>query len=138
MRGRVRARCQGVSPGWGDGSCRGRDRVRRDRGSDRRRLRTGRAGGGGFSNYDRIYGSFAGVIVFALWMWIASMALLVGVEFDAEVERIRELRAGMPAETQVQLPLRDAARIGKVVRNDRADAAEARRIREDSTDAGQG
>ncbi|MDQ0644274.1 YihY/virulence factor BrkB family protein [Microbacterium murale] len=82
-----------------------------------------------FSNYDRVYGSFAGVIVFALWMWIANMALLVGVEFDTELERIRELRAGVPAETQVQLPLRDAGRIAKVVRKDRADAADARRIR---------
>lgn len=85
---------------------------------------------GNFANYDRIYGSFAGIIVFALWMWIANIALLVGVEFDAEVVRIRQLRDGMPAETQVQLPLRDASRIAKVVRNDRADVAEARRIRE--------
>ncbi len=88
----------------------------------------------GFSNYDRIYGSFAGVIVFALWMWIANMALLVGVEFDAEVERIRELHAGVHAERQVQLPLRDASRIAKVVRNDRADEAKARRIRVEETD----
>lgn len=85
---------------------------------------------GNFADYDRVYGSFAGIIVFALWMWIANMALLVGVEFDAEAERIRELRDGVPAETQVQLPLRDASRIAKVVRNDRADVAEARRIRQ--------
>lgn len=82
-----------------------------------------------FANYERVYGSFAAVIVFALWMWIANMALLVGVEFDTELERIRELRRGVPAETQVQLPLRDASRIAVVVRKDRADVAEARRIR---------
>ncbi|WP_206477035.1 YihY/virulence factor BrkB family protein [Microbacterium sp. KRD172] len=90
----------------------------------------------GFSNYDRIYGSFAGVIVFALWMWIANMALLVGVEFDAEVERIRELRAGVPAETQVQLPLRDARRIAQTVHRDRTDEARARRIRADEEEPG--
>lgn len=84
---------------------------------------------GNFADYDRVYGSFAGIIVFALWMWIANMALLVGVEFDAEAERIRELRDGVPAETQIQLPLRDASRIAKVVHNDRSDVAEARRIR---------
>ncbi|MCE7482992.1 MULTISPECIES: YihY/virulence factor BrkB family protein [Microbacterium] len=82
-----------------------------------------------FANYERVYGSFAGVIVFALWMWIANMALLVGVQFDTELERVRELRRGVPAETQVQLPLRDASRIAAVVRNDRADTAKARRIR---------
>lgn len=90
----------------------------------------------GFSNYDRIYGSFAGVIVFALWMWIANMALLVGVEFDAEVERIRELRAGVPAETQVQLPLRDARRIAQTVHRDRTDEARARRIRAEEEEPG--
>ena len=62
------------------------------------------------------------------------MALLVGVEFDAEVERIRELHAGVHAERQVQLPLRDASRIAKTVRNDRADEAKARRIRVERTD----
>lgn len=88
----------------------------------------------GFSSYERIYGSFASIIVFALWMWIANMALLIGVEFDAEMERIRELRSGVPAETQVQLPLRDATRIVKVVRNDRADAAKAHAIRAEAAD----
>lgn len=90
-----------------------------------------------FANYERVYGSFAGIIVFALWMWIANMALLVGVEFDTELERIRELRRGVPAETQVQLPLRDARRIAVVVRKDRADVAAARRIRAEETHDGQ-
>lgn len=87
---------------------------------------------GNFADYDRVYGSFAGMIVFALWIWIANMALLVGVEFDTEAERIRELHDGVPAETQVQLPLRDADRIAVVARNDSADVAEARRIRQDA------
>lgn len=82
-----------------------------------------------FSNYERVYGQVAGVIVFALWMWIANMSLLVGVEFDAEVERVCELRDGVPAETQVQLPLRDALRIATTVRKDREGVAEVRRIR---------
>lgn len=88
----------------------------------------------GFADYERVYGSFAGIIVFALWVWIANMALLVGVEFDAEMERVRELRQGVPAETQVQLPLRDAERIAEVVRGDRADAADAHRIRTEAAD----
>lgn len=82
-----------------------------------------------FADYDRIYGTFAGVIIFALWLWIANMALLVGAEFDAEVERVRQLQADIPAETQVQVPLRDARRIAKNVRRDRKEEARARRIR---------
>ncbi|HWK78199.1 YihY/virulence factor BrkB family protein [Microbacterium sp.] len=81
------------------------------------------------ADYDRLYGAFAGVIIFALWLWIANMAILVGAEFDAEVERVRQLQAGIPAETQVQVPLRDARRIAKSVRGDRREEARARRIR---------
>lgn len=82
-----------------------------------------------FADYDRLYGAFAGVIVFALWLWIANMAILVGAEFDAEVQRVRQLLAGVPAETQVQVPLRDARRIAQSVRSDREEEAKARRIR---------
>jgi len=40
-----------------------------------------------FASYDRTCGSFAGVIVFVLWLGIANLALLFGAEFDAELER---------------------------------------------------
>ncbi|MDC5698738.1 YihY/virulence factor BrkB family protein [Intrasporangium calvum] len=60
----------------------------------------------GFSNYDKTYGSLAGVIVFLLWMWLMNLALLFGAEVDAEMERGRELQAGMPAAEDIQLPPR--------------------------------
>jgi len=82
-----------------------------------------------FADFDRLYGAFGSIIVFALWLWITNMAMLVGAVFDAELERVRELQAGIPAETQVQVPLRDASRIAKSVRQDRKDEAEARDIR---------
>lgn len=82
-----------------------------------------------FADYDRLYGAFGGIIVFALWLWIANIAILVGAEFDVELERVRELQAGIPAETQVQVPLRDASRIAKSVREDRKEATQARDIR---------
>lgn len=81
------------------------------------------------ADYGRLYGAFAGVVVFALWLWIANMAILVGAEFDAEVERVRQLQAGIPAEKQVQVPLRDARRIADAVRKDRAEEKRARDIR---------
>ncbi|NHA68865.1 YihY/virulence factor BrkB family protein [Phycicoccus flavus] len=67
----------------------------------------------GFSHYDRTYGSLAGVVVFLLWLWITNLALLFGAELDAELERGRELQAGIPAEETVQLPLRDDRGIRK-------------------------
>jgi len=83
-----------------------------------------------FSNYDRTYGSFAGVIVFLLWLWIANCALLFGAEVEAELERGRELQAGIAAEEQIQLPPRDTRRIDKAAKQEQKDVEEGRRIRE--------
>ncbi len=39
-----------------------------------------------FANYDKTYGSIAGVIVLLFWMWISSLVLLLGAELNAFVE----------------------------------------------------
>jgi membrane protein len=83
-----------------------------------------------FSNYDRTYGSLAGVIIFLLWIWIANIALLFGAEFDAELERGRQLQAGIAAEEDIQLPPRDTRKSDKASEKERKDVAEGRRIRE--------
>jgi membrane protein len=83
-----------------------------------------------FSNYDRTYGSFGGVIVFLLWVWLANCALLFGAEFDAEMERGRELQAGIEAEEDIQLPPRDTRKSDKAAEKEQKDIAEGRRIRE--------
>ena len=61
-----------------------------------------------FGSYNKTYGSLAGVVVFLMWLWISNLALLFGAEFDAELERSRELAAGLPAEESLQLPERRA------------------------------
>jgi membrane protein len=61
-----------------------------------------------FGSYNKTYGSLAGVVVFLLWLWITNMAVLFGVEFNAETERTRELRAGQAeAEKELKLPERE-------------------------------
>jgi len=60
-----------------------------------------------FGSYNQTYGTLAGVIVFLLWLWLTNVALLFGAEVDAELERSRELRAGIEAEETLQLPPRD-------------------------------
>lgn len=82
-----------------------------------------------FSNYDKNYGSLAGVIIFLLWLWIANNALLFGAEFDAELERGRQLQAGIAAEEDIQLPPRDTKRSDKAAAKEAEDIAEGRRIR---------
>ncbi|WP_193044092.1 YihY/virulence factor BrkB family protein [Mycolicibacterium baixiangningiae] len=66
-----------------------------------------------FSSYNKTYGALAGVIVFLLWLWITNLALLFGAELDAELERGRQLQAGLPAERELQLPPRDTRVIEK-------------------------
>ena len=69
-----------------------------------------------FANYNKTYGSLAGVIVSLLWLWITNLALLLGAEIDSELERGRELQAGIPAEEELQLPARDTRNIEKAAR----------------------
>jgi membrane protein len=61
-----------------------------------------------FGSYDKTYGTLGGVIVLLVWMWLTNVALLLGLELNAELERNRELRAGVPrAEKEIQLDARD-------------------------------
>ena len=82
-----------------------------------------------FASYNKTYGSLAGVIVFLLWLWITNLALLFGAELDAELERGRELQAGMPAEEVIQLPARDTRKSDKADEKERADIDRGRRLR---------
>jgi len=66
-----------------------------------------------FASYNKTYGTLAGVVVFLLWLWITNLAMLFGAELDAELERARELQAGMPAAESIQLPPRDTTKIDK-------------------------
>lgn len=82
-----------------------------------------------FGSYNKTYGALAGVIVFLLWLWITNLALLFGAEVDAEVERGRQLQAGLPAEHQLQLPTKDDHNIRKEEAAEKKDAKRARRLR---------
>lgn len=82
-----------------------------------------------FSSYNKTYGSLAGVIVFLLWLWITNLALLFGGELDAELERGRQLQAGMAAEETIQLPARDTRKSDKAATKEREDIERARQLR---------
>jgi membrane protein len=61
-----------------------------------------------FGSYNKTYGALAGVIIFLVWFWLTNVALLFGLELDAEIERSKELKEGVPrAEKEIQLDARD-------------------------------
>src|SRR6476620_11707684 len=51
-----------------------------------------------FGAYNKTYGSLAGVIVFLIWLWVSNLAVLLGAELNAELERSREVESGVPPE----------------------------------------
>ena len=83
-----------------------------------------------FSSYDKTYGAIGGVIVSLLWLWILNMSLLFGAEFDAEMERGRQLQAGIEAEETIQLPPRDTKKSDKQQAKEEEDIRRGRELRE--------
>jgi membrane protein len=64
-----------------------------------------------FASYNKTYGALGGVIVFLVWLWISNIAILLGAEFNAELERGRQIEAGQPADREPILPPRDTRKL---------------------------
>ncbi|MGV9451646.1 YihY/virulence factor BrkB family protein [Streptomyces sp. NPDC003635] len=60
-----------------------------------------------FASYNKTYGTMAGVIVFLVWLWISNLAILLGLEFDAETVRQRAIAGGHPPEAEPYTQPRD-------------------------------
>ncbi|MFJ7591222.1 YihY/virulence factor BrkB family protein [Streptomyces sp. NPDC097617] len=60
-----------------------------------------------FASYNKTYGTAAGVIVFLVWLWITNLAILLGLEFDAELTRRRAIAGGLPEDEEPYVRPRD-------------------------------
>src|SRR5947208_1759558 len=60
-----------------------------------------------FSSYNKTYGALAAVVVFLVWLWISNLAILLGAEFNAELERGRFMEAGNPPDREPFIEPRD-------------------------------
>ncbi|MER6388699.1 YihY/virulence factor BrkB family protein [Streptomyces sp. NPDC001523] len=60
-----------------------------------------------FASYNKTYGTLAGVVVFLVWLWITNLAILLGLEFDAEMSRRRAIMGGHPADEEPYVRPRD-------------------------------
>jgi len=66
-----------------------------------------------FGSYNKTYGTLGGAVSMLVWLWISNIAILFGQQLNSEIERGRELSAGVPAEEEIQLPLRDTPKKDK-------------------------
>jgi len=66
-----------------------------------------------FANYNKTYGTLGGVIAFLVWLWISNIAIMLGAEMDAELERGRAIAAGHPPDDEPFLELRDDRKLKK-------------------------
>jgi membrane protein len=76
-------------------------------------------------SYNKTYGSLATVIVFLVWLWISNSALLLGAEFNAELQRERAIRAGLPEDVEPYGEVRDTRKLDGA---ERARAEKASRV----------
>jgi membrane protein len=64
-----------------------------------------------FGSYNKTYGSLASVIIFLVWLWLSNIAILLGAELNAELERGRAIAAGHPPDEEPYMELRDTRKI---------------------------
>lgn len=78
------------------------------------------------------YGAMGAVIAVLTALWGINVMILFGFKFDAEIERVRQLRAGLPAEKYIQLPPRDAGGAAAEAETHRKLRESAHRIRQNA------
>jgi membrane protein len=77
-------------------------------------------------SYNKTYGSFATVIIFLVWLWITNIAILLGAEFNAETQRERALREGLPEDVDQFAEMRDTRKLDDPQKREAEDAARVR------------
>jgi membrane protein len=64
-----------------------------------------------FGSYNKTYDALGGVICFFVWLWLSNIVILLGAEFNAELERGRVIEAGHPEDREPFLEPRDTRKL---------------------------
>jgi membrane protein len=65
-----------------------------------------------FGSYNKTYGALAGPIIFLVWLWISNVMILLGAEFNAELERGKAIDEGLrPPDKEPYLEPRDTRKM---------------------------
>lgn len=57
-----------------------------------------------FKSFNVTYGSFAAAIILLVWLWLTNLALLLGAEINAQIERANEIAEGTRERETLNLP----------------------------------
>jgi len=57
-----------------------------------------------FGRVNAVYGSFATAVILIVWLWLSNVALLLGAEINAEIEREKELEEGVRRSDTLDMP----------------------------------
>ncbi len=79
-----------------------------------------------FASYNKTYGSLAGVVIFLVWLWLTNIAILLGLEVNAELAHGRAIAEGLPPEVEPFAEPRDTRKMDE---EESRDVAEAERER---------
>ena len=66
-----------------------------------------------FSSYSKDYGPLAGLVIFLVWLWLSNIALLLGLEVNAELDHERAVEKGLPEEERPFVELRDTRKLSE-------------------------
>ena len=66
---------------------------------------------GNFASYNKTYGALGGAVTFLVWLWLSNIAVLLGAELNAELERGRAIEAGHPEDEEPFLEPRDTRKM---------------------------